>query len=71
MKKGGLFGDEEQVVVRRPLWPRLLPKTVSGFGVLLQLGSVSVSVTQATPKGQVDICTLADLRGLHCYLKPC
>lgn len=36
----------------------LLPRAISGFVVLLQLGSVLMSAPLVTTKGQADVCDL-------------
>lgn len=46
-------------------WPGLLPKAMSGSVVLLQLGSMLMSVACVTTKGQMDVC------GLGCHWRPC
>lgn len=45
-------------------WPVLPPMAISGSMVLLQLGSMLISVNRVIIKGQVD------LSGLYCHLRP-
>lgn len=45
-------------------WPRLVLRAMSAFMVLLQLGSVLISVAPDTTKDHVDVS------GLGCYLRP-